>query len=243
MSESAKSIAEALWNVQKNLPTLGKDSTAKIPTKSGGEYSYKYVSLDHLMEKVLPLLNEHKLVLIQSPGFVSPESIIPVLRTKLIHYPSGEVHEDTMLLAASGTSPQDQGGAITYARRYALMAMLGLVADEDKDGAVPDRLPEGEKPKSTAQNKKIFALIKDLDTLKVLPPAPHADWKAVTEARAHEWFNHGLKDLTKDEASRLIEAMTAHVKALMEEPQQVETTFQLPGEQEQLVPEGEEVPF
>jgi hypothetical protein len=37
-----------------------------------------------------------------------------------------------LLLAKS--DPQGQGSAITYARRYALMAVLGLVADEDDDG-------------------------------------------------------------------------------------------------------------
>jgi hypothetical protein len=236
-------IAEALWNVQKALPPLGKDSTATIPTKSGGSFSYKYVSLDHLMEKVLPLLNEHKLVLIQSPTWVPEQGA--ALRTKLVHYPSGEVETDVMLLAANGASPQDQGSAITYARRYALMSMLGLVADEDKDGQV-SHARGGEKGEgmTTAQRGKIFGLIKDLgETLKQNPPAPHADWKAATEARCHELWQKPLKDLTKDEASTLIESMTAHIKSVMEVPVG-ETPFQPPeGVQAPLVPAEDPTPF
>jgi hypothetical protein len=135
--------------------------------------------------------------------------------------------------------------AQTRATSKALRQPLGFVMQLAGFDATPaEEMPSmsGEKM-TTPQRNKIFALIKDLDTLKAPPPAPHADWKAVTESRAHDWFNHGLKDLTKDEASRLIEAMTAHVKALMEEPQQVEPTFQLPGGQEKLVPEEDSVPF
>lgn len=98
--------------------------------------------------------------------------------------------------------------------------------------------------KTTAQNKKIFALIKDLDTLGK-PPPPHADWKAMTEARCHELYSKGLSQLTKDEASQLIEAMSAHVKAQMDAPGNG-SGFQAPvdtPEQPSLVSEEDAIPF
>jgi hypothetical protein len=55
-----------------------------------------------------------------------------VLRWWLIHAASGGSWTGDWPLPA--TSPQTIGGNITYARRYALCAVVGVVADEDDDG-------------------------------------------------------------------------------------------------------------
>lgn len=83
------------------------------------------------MGEILPLLSEQEVVIIQSPTITDG---IRGLRTILIHAPSGTQFEDTMALTGK-EDPQGQGSAITYARRYALMSILGLVADEDDDGS------------------------------------------------------------------------------------------------------------
>lgn len=44
-----------------------------------------------------------------------------------------------MPLVLQKQDPQGQGSGITYARRYAAMAILGLVADEDDDGNAATR--------------------------------------------------------------------------------------------------------
>lgn len=55
------------------------------------------------------------------------------LRTVLMHA-SGESIESRFVMPLQQKSPQGLGSAITYARRYALAAILGIVSDEDDDG-------------------------------------------------------------------------------------------------------------
>ena len=50
---------------------------------------------------------------------------------------SGEWYEDTVQIPADRANAQGVGSAITYAKRYALSAMLGIVTDEDTDGNMP----------------------------------------------------------------------------------------------------------
>lgn len=93
------------------------------------------------MEQVLPLLNKNGLVLLQWPTALERRTSVdeiqlgttPALRTKLIHVASGESMEDTMPIVLDKDNSQGLGSALTYARRYALMSVLGLVADVDDD--------------------------------------------------------------------------------------------------------------
>jgi hypothetical protein len=58
-----------------------------------------------------------------------------------------------MRLCAAKSDPQGQGAAITYARRFAYMAVLGLVADADDDGQAATRAKQAEpkaKPRTPA---------------------------------------------------------------------------------------------
>lgn len=94
---------------------------------------------------MLPVLSSLGLVLVQSPSSLDGE---PALTTRLIHVETGEELSDTMPLMLAKDDPQGQGSAITYARRYALMSTLGLVADEDNDA-------EGVKPRPKASTQSV----------------------------------------------------------------------------------------
>lgn len=118
------SLWEALLAVQKEGISLQKNAI-------NPHFKNKYISLDTLMGQVLPVLNENGIVLLQQPTVVSGE---PGLTTSLTLAATGESVVDTMPLILGKDDPQGQGAAITYARRYSLMSILGLVADEDTDG-------------------------------------------------------------------------------------------------------------
>lgn len=55
------------------------------------------------------------------------------LETVLLHA-SGEERRSTLTFPVAQSTPQAYGSALTYARRYALSALVGIVADEDDDG-------------------------------------------------------------------------------------------------------------
>lgn len=117
-------LAQALLAFQADAPALQRDAI-------NPHFRSKFISLESLMTAVVPVANKHGLVITQFPTVVDGQ---PALRTRIVHAESGESLEDRMLLMPAKTDPQGQGSAITYARRYALMAALGLVADEDDDG-------------------------------------------------------------------------------------------------------------
>jgi hypothetical protein len=124
----ADDIYGALLEVQKNLPTVAK-------TVENTFFKSKYADLEAVVKAVYPILHANDILVIQVPGFsyVGADGPTDALRTVLRHVPSGSEIDSTILLHKSDDS-QKQGAAITYARRYALVALLGLVTEPDDDG-------------------------------------------------------------------------------------------------------------
>lgn len=134
-SDEIKQLATALLEVQKNLPALKK--TADNPF-----YKSKYSPLDEILPKALAVLSTNGIALVQTVG--TAETGDTTLTTTLLHT-SGEWLSDTQPLLLAKADPQGQGSAITYARRYALMSMLGLVAEgEDDDANIASGVVHGE---------------------------------------------------------------------------------------------------
>lgn len=122
-------IEAALVAFQADMPVIPKTHTANVPTKNGGTYSYTYADLADVTAAVIPLLNRHGLVFSACPRATERGY---ELVGKLIHV-SGATVEGSLPL--HGNSPQDIGSALTYARRYLLGCMTGIVTEDDDDGA------------------------------------------------------------------------------------------------------------
>src|SRR6266704_1598022 len=116
-------LAEALVAAQKELPTaIGRDSQG-----------YRYTSLDKLIEATRPILNKHGLSITQWPSYVAmSDGLRPTLMTT-VHHISGESVNERIPLYVTDKSMQGLGAAITYARRYAWAAALGIASEEDTD--------------------------------------------------------------------------------------------------------------
>ncbi len=110
-SDTVGELGKALSAFQKNAPRITKDQEAKM-----GTYSYKYADLASIWDKIRGPLSDNGLSIVQTPTSFSGEA---GLTTMLLHT-SGEWVEETMKLVETQATPQGQGSAITYARRYAL---------------------------------------------------------------------------------------------------------------------------
>jgi hypothetical protein len=127
-------------------------------------FKSKYADLATVVSHTQPILAKHGLAVSQFPTQINGE---PALITYLLHA-SGQVLSDTMKLCAAKNDPQGQGAAITYARRFAYMSVLGLVADVDDDGNHATRAKQAEPTpkKLPAHIAKLAAVAKQhgLDT-------------------------------------------------------------------------------
>lgn len=113
--------------------TLKKNQKADIPTKNGGKYSYQYVDIAQIHE----YLEENNMRYIQKIQRIENDDYIMTKR-----YIEGKWEDEWLqgsrvvqaTLQGNNNPAQEQGSALTYARRYSLLMAFGL-ATEDDDAA------------------------------------------------------------------------------------------------------------
>ena len=141
-SEQINELAAALAKAQGEFPPIPKDCVAKIQTKKGGSYSFRYADLDTVLSTVRPVLSRHGLALVVDIETVRNEAGERAMRAtiRLIHS-SGQWMQTTGLAIAidadayANQPAQSSGSAATYATRYAVEALLSIRATDDQDGA------------------------------------------------------------------------------------------------------------
>ena len=142
-SESIKELATALSKVQGQLTFAKKDSANPF-------FKSTYADLESVWDSCREALAKNGLAVIQMPGNFFEGRMW--LITRLVHS-SGEWIEQEMSVPVNKPDAQGAGSALTYMRRYALAAFVGIVqADDDGNAAA--------QPKAPIQNKP--ALVKEM---------------------------------------------------------------------------------
>ena len=229
-------LSEALVAAQQDMPPLRKDETAEVVAKGGARFSYTYLSLQALLEAVLPVLNRHGLALIQMPGVYENRN---VLWTHLRHVSGDELKSPMLLPVGPDVNAQQLGSALTYCRRYAVLAFLGLAPDDDDDGHKAsgagrphhrgDTAPE-ETPKPAAKDRPpspgtLRILKETVETLQKGYPSPdpnHSYWDDVRAYMIGEFAKSSSADLSEAQVRELILHME---KRLVEAGQAEEVPF------------------
>lgn len=122
--------AAAFVAAQKAFAPATKSST-------NPHFKSKYADLAACVEAVLDALNEQDLALMQ----VCHETESGVLVETIFLHSSGEsISGGKLHVPSAKNDPQGYGSALTYARRYSLMAACGI-APEDDDGNAASRTP------------------------------------------------------------------------------------------------------
>jgi hypothetical protein len=114
-----------LLKVRAQVGSLPKD-------RVNPHFGSRFTGLDTIVERVDPVLAEHGLLWLTHPGI--DEQGRPALNYQLTAIDTGESLAGLMPLLLGKADMQGLGSAFTYARRYALVIVLNLVADEDDDG-------------------------------------------------------------------------------------------------------------
>ena len=151
-----KSIATALAAAQINMGKALKQA-------NNPHFRSKYADLGSVMDACLPALNERGIAVIQPTG---ENELGRFVETIMIHGESGEQLSCRVPLIVGKNDMQGYGSAVTYARRYGLMAMAGIAAEDDDGNAAAKAAPKQEAPKkiSAEQFKAINDLIFDTET-------------------------------------------------------------------------------
>ena len=126
---TGSALAVALAAFQAELPRVGKDNEAVVKSDKGS-YKYNFADLADVSHAVMPVLAKHGLSFSAKPTLNADGKF--VLEYTLRHV-SGESDMGQFPLSSSG-NPQQIGSLITYARRYTLSAVTGIVPDGDDDG-------------------------------------------------------------------------------------------------------------
>jgi hypothetical protein len=159
-SESIASLAKAMVKAQTVIKPAIKDSNNPF-------FKSKYADLGSVFDACKDALNNNGITVMQptsmKDGIVSVETV-------LLHESGEWISSLYPVKPAKENDPQSLGSAITYARRYSLASIVGVVADEDDDGnagsgrhvEAPKRKPEDETEKFI---KSLEALGYDRNTL------------------------------------------------------------------------------
>ena len=120
-------LAGALAKAQAAFPPIPRDVKVEVTTRTGGKYSFNYAPLESILSAVREPLSSNALAIAQLLDG-------PDLVTVLLHESGATLTARTPLPHQDGDTVQQYGSAVTYVRRYALQAMLGIASEDDDDG-------------------------------------------------------------------------------------------------------------
>ena len=128
-SETIGKLAEALSKAQGAMTNAAMDG--KNPAFKRAGQDSRYATLTAVWDACRKPLADNGLAVVQA--FRVDESGMLLLVTKLVHT-SGEWMVSEYPVTPTQNTPQGLGSAVTYARRYTLSSLVGVVADDDDDG-------------------------------------------------------------------------------------------------------------
>lgn len=193
-----RNIYEAFLDAQKKIEPVKKDGRNPY-------FNSRYATLESVISTVKTPLND--------AGFSIQQPVMgDKVKTRLQYTDGGTIEDEgTPIVCKVDNDPQAQGSAITYARRYGLMSLLGLSADDDDGEKATSHPPNrevraeppearrstptqgAETPISENQRRAIFAIFKS---------------KGMTEeAFKKEYGVESIGSLTKDQASEIISGL------------------------------------
>ena len=123
-SESIEKLAAALCKMQGEMKVVAEAAVNPC-------YKSKYADLAMIWEAIRVPLAANGLSIAQPLKVATPDMV--TVETMLMHS-SGQWLSGEISLKPVKNDPQGMGSAVTYARRYSLSAMVGVVSEEDDDG-------------------------------------------------------------------------------------------------------------
>lgn len=171
-----KQIASAFVKAQQGFGPALKTSTNPA-------FKSKYADLSAVIEAVIDSLHKQAIAVIQQ---THEDATGVTVETIFLHESGEQISSGKLHVPASKQDPQGYGSALTYARRYSLMAACGI-APEDDDGNAA-RKPDVAAILRGISNAHTLDILKSNyeAAMQMLDPQHHAAVKKATNARKAE---------------------------------------------------------
>lgn len=169
-------VTAALVAAQAEFPLIDRTRVAKM-----GNYSYTYADLSDIFKAVKPILAKHKLAVTQTVDFDG------FLVTYIRHSSGQFIASSVPLCGTKDTTAQAMGSALTYSRRYCACLALGIVTEEDDDGAgamPPAKQQPAQRPAAQAARAPAAATTRPTGA----PPTVGNGLKFITEPQLKRLF-------------------------------------------------------
>ena len=147
-SPDISELSKALFSIQNNLPPAIKDARN---TFVGNDYA----TLNSVMETCRDALYSHGIWLVQlpCPAPVELGTGHIGLETRLTHIESGQWLSAVTVIPLPKSDPQGLGSALTYARRYSLCTILGIITEDDDGNAASVHSQKQHKPQDQPKTR------------------------------------------------------------------------------------------
>jgi hypothetical protein len=167
-------LAPAVVALQASLSPVDKSAANPF-------FKSRYAPLPEVRAALQPLLAENKLALMTFPAIIEGSN---GLRFYLIHE-SGQYIQGEWMLTPAQKTPQGEGADTTFKQRYGVMAITGLVAEEDDDGnqaSKPTQQPKRQYANGTAKLEAAKQSLRDAIKTSGAKPEEYAWVASATES-------------------------------------------------------------
>lgn len=183
--------------------TLKKNQKADIPTKTGGKYSYQYIDIAQIHE----YLEENNMRYIQQIKRIENDDYIMTKRYIENKWEDEWLQGSRVVqatLQGNNNPAQEQGSALTYARRYSLLMAFGLATEDDDAVSLSKKK---EPTQEDAENHVInFGKYKG---------------KKLSEVIEDNWYKNYLLNGDDEYIKKCIELLTGEVMPTKDEQEEI----------------------
>ena len=194
-SETIGAIAAALAKAQGELTNPEKSLTATIrsPFPREGDRTFRYASLASGLDIVRKSLGQHEIATVQTTAIDQDTGQIRL--TTLLAHASGEwISSDWPVCPVSETAtPHRMGAALTYARRYALFALVGIAGEDDLDA--PDLLSDPLRQSMRRRSQSTARTAESRRTARSISPAAETGARPEPSAALRDQLVAEIADL------------------------------------------------
>lgn len=166
-------------NIATALVAAQKDFAPAIKTATNPHFRSKYVTLDGCIDAVMDALNNHGIFLHQATHH--DENGVCV-ETMFIHESGEQMSGGKLFVPAPKHDPQGFGSALSYCRRYSLMAACGIAPEDDDGNAASKTITQEQAANIEALAEEVGKPVADIAKyfgIKKLADLPAAKYDSI----------------------------------------------------------------